>query len=43
MDTEPRELLKRSRLRPFPRLKGGRVAVKVMSHLGDEVMKVVGV
>jgi adenine-specific DNA-methyltransferase len=26
--------------RPFPKPKGGRVAVKVINHLGDEVMKV---
>ena len=26
--------------RPFPKPKGGRIAVKVINHLGDEVMKV---
>ena len=26
--------------RPFPRPQGGRIAVKVINHLGDEVMKV---
>jgi adenine-specific DNA-methyltransferase len=26
--------------RPFPAPKGGRIAVKVINHLGDEVMKV---
>ncbi|WP_310460928.1 hypothetical protein [Sphaerotilus sp.] len=26
--------------RPFARLKSGRIAVKVINHLGDEVMKV---
>ena len=26
--------------RPFPRPKSGRIAVKVINHLGDEVMKV---
>jgi adenine-specific DNA-methyltransferase len=26
--------------RPFPKLKSGRIAVKVINHLGDEVMKV---
>ena len=26
--------------RPFPTPAGGRIAVKVISHLGDEVMKV---
>jgi adenine-specific DNA-methyltransferase len=29
--------------RPFPKPKSGRIAVKVISHLGDEVMKVFGV
>jgi len=33
--------LNRTRSRPFPRPKEGRVAVKVVNHLGDEVMKVV--
>jgi len=37
------ESLKRTRSRPFPRPAGGKVAVKVINHLGDEVMKVVGV
>ncbi|KAB7646104.1 site-specific DNA-methyltransferase [Polymorphobacter fuscus] len=35
--------LKRTRSRPFPRPDSGRVAVKVINHLGDEVMKVLGV
>ena len=26
--------------RPFPRPQSGRIAVKVINHLGDEVMKV---
>ena len=26
--------------RPFPKPKSGRIAVKVINHLGDEVMKV---
>ena len=26
--------------RPFPRPESGRIAVKVINHLGDEVMKV---
>ena len=26
--------------RPFPRPAGGKVAVKVINHLGDEVMRV---
>ena len=29
--------------RPFPKPKNGRIAVKVINHLGDEVMKVVAV
>jgi adenine-specific DNA-methyltransferase len=29
--------------RPFPRPKTGRIAVKVINHFGDEVMKVFGV
>lgn len=29
--------------RPFPKPKSGRIAVKVINHLGDEVMKVVGI
>jgi adenine-specific DNA-methyltransferase len=29
--------------RPFPKPKNGRIAVKVINHLGDEVMKVVNV
>jgi adenine-specific DNA-methyltransferase len=29
--------------RPFPRPAGGRIAVKVINHFGDEVMKVIGV
>jgi len=43
IDVEAWESLKRTRSRPFPRPAGGRVAVKVINHLGDEVMKVVGV
>lgn len=43
IDVEAWESLKRTRSRPFPRPSGGRVAVKVINHLGDEVMKVVGV
>ena len=29
--------------RPFPRPSTGRIAVKVINHLGDEVMKVFGI
>jgi adenine-specific DNA-methyltransferase len=43
IDAEAWESLKRIRSRPFPRPAGGKVAVKVINHLGDEVMKVVGV
>lgn len=43
IDADAWESLKRTRSRPFPRPAGGRVAVKVINHLGDEVMKVVGV
>nr|WP_279338758.1 site-specific DNA-methyltransferase [Sphingomonas sp. BGYR3] len=43
IDAEAWESLKRTRSRPFPRPAGGKVAVKVINHLGDEVMKVVGV
>jgi adenine-specific DNA-methyltransferase len=35
--------LKRTRSRPFPKPESGQVAVKVINHLGDEVMKVVAV
>jgi adenine-specific DNA-methyltransferase len=43
IDPEAWETLKRTRSRPFARPAGGKVAVKVINHLGDEVMKVVGV
>jgi adenine-specific DNA-methyltransferase len=43
IDVDAWESLKRTRSRPFPRPAGGRFAVKVINHLGDEVMKVVGV
>jgi adenine-specific DNA-methyltransferase len=43
IDEEAWASLKRTRSRPFPRPASGRVAVKVINHLGDEVMKVVGV
>jgi adenine-specific DNA-methyltransferase len=43
IDADAWESLKRTRSRPFPRPEGGKVAVKVINHLGDEVMKVVGV
>jgi adenine-specific DNA-methyltransferase len=43
IDEDAWETLKRTRSRPFPRPASGKVAVKVINHLGDEVMKVVGV
>jgi adenine-specific DNA-methyltransferase len=43
IDEDAWETLKRTRSRPFARPAGGRVAVKVINHLGDEVMKVVEV
>ena len=43
VDEEAWESLKRTVSRPFARPKSGRVAVKVINHLGDEVMKVIGV
>ena len=36
----PWATLNRAVSRLFPMPKGGRIAVKVISHLGDEVMKV---
>ena len=32
--------LNRDTSRPFDKLKSGRIAVKVINHMGDEVMKV---
>lgn len=43
IDEDAWESLKRTESRPFPRPKSGRIAVKVINHLGDEVMKVLGV
>lgn len=43
IDQEAWESLRRTRSRPFLRPVGGKVAVKVINHLGDEVMKVVKV
>jgi len=37
------ESLYRAVSRPFPRPTTGRIAVKVINHLGDEVMKVYSV
>ncbi|WP_343347985.1 site-specific DNA-methyltransferase [Sphingomicrobium sp. XHP0239] len=43
IDQEAWESLNRTRSRPFERPSDGRVAVKVVNHLGDEVMKVLEV
>ncbi|EDM72168.1 DNA methylase N-4/N-6 [Roseobacter sp. AzwK-3b] len=43
IDQEAWDSLKRTISRPFARPKSGRIAVKVINHLGDEVMKVMGV
>ncbi|ETX15513.1 DNA methylase [Roseivivax halodurans JCM 10272] len=43
IDEEAWESLKRTESRAFARPRSGRIAVKVINHLGDEVMKVIGV
>ena len=43
VDEEAWDSLKRTTSRPFPKPRGGRIAVKVVNHLGDEVMKVLRV
>jgi adenine-specific DNA-methyltransferase len=43
IDQEAWESLYSDISRPFPKPKSGRIAVKVINHLGDEVMKVFGV
>ena len=40
IDNDAWESLNRDTSRPFPRPKSGRIAVKVINYLGDEVMKV---
>jgi adenine-specific DNA-methyltransferase len=40
IDEDAWESLKRTVSRPFPRPKSGRIAVKVINHFDDEVMKV---
>ena len=40
IDQEAWESLRRDVSRPFPKPASGRIAVKVINHLGDEVMKV---
>ena len=43
IDEEAWATLNREVSRPFPKPKSGRIAVKVINHLGDEVMKVFAV
>jgi adenine-specific DNA-methyltransferase len=43
IDEEAWGSLRSSTSRPFPKPKSGRIAVKVINHLGDEVMKVFSV
>jgi len=43
VDEEAWQSLHSNVSRPFPKPKSGRIAVKVINHLGDEVMKVFGV
>jgi len=43
IDEEAWASLNRDVSRPFPKPESGRIAVKVINHLGDEVMKVFGV
>ena len=43
IDEEAWSALYRDTSRPFPRPEGGRIAVKVINHFGDEVMKVFGI
>ena len=40
IDKEAWASLRRARSRPFPKPRTGRIAVKVINHLGDEAMKV---
>ena len=43
IDREAWETLYSDTSRPFPRPESGRIAIKVIDHFGDEVMKVVSV
>ncbi|TVQ96338.1 MAG: site-specific DNA-methyltransferase, partial [Desulfovibrionales bacterium] len=43
IDAEAWETLNSNTSRPFPKPESGRIAVKVINHLGDEVMKVIRV
>ena len=40
IDAEAWETLRSDTSRPFPKPSSGRIAVKVINHLGDEVMKI---
>ena len=40
IDREAWDSLRREVSRPFPKPATGRIAVKVINHLGDEVLKV---
>ena len=40
IDTDAWATLHSDTSRPFPKPESGRIAVKVINHLGDEVMKV---
>ena len=40
INTEAWSTLRSNTSRPFPKPDSGRIAVKVINHLGDEVMKV---
>jgi adenine-specific DNA-methyltransferase len=40
INAEAWESLNSDTSRPFPKPKSGRIAVKVINHLGDEVIKV---
>jgi adenine-specific DNA-methyltransferase len=42
VDEEAWETLYGDTSRPFPKPDTGRIAVKIINHLGDEVMKVIG-
>ena len=43
IDPEARATLHSDTSRPFPKPQSGRIAVKIINHLGDEVMKVIRV
>ena len=43
IDRDAWDSLNSATSRPFPKPKDGRIAVKVINHLGDEVMKVFSV